>query len=136
MSGSYLCRLIPLKANKKMRLRSNPIAASLSLVCEYAGIAQLVEQLICNQQVVGSSPTAGFLSAGNEPPLPRTRGMASSRSVVRGITTDRIELAKIDAANLFAASSLVGARLHIGGGFASPLPKATLQGSTAPRKRG
>ena len=27
-----------------------------------AGIAQLVEQLICNQQVVGSSPTAGSLS--------------------------------------------------------------------------
>ena len=26
-----------------------------------AGIAQLVEQLICNQQVVGSSPTAGSL---------------------------------------------------------------------------
>jgi hypothetical protein len=25
-----------------------------------AGIAQLVEQLICNQQVVGSNPTAGF----------------------------------------------------------------------------
>jgi hypothetical protein len=27
---------------------------------ENAGIAQLVEQLICNQQVVGSNPTAGF----------------------------------------------------------------------------
>jgi hypothetical protein len=26
-----------------------------------AGIAQLVEQLICNQQVVGSNPTAGWL---------------------------------------------------------------------------
>jgi hypothetical protein len=26
---------------------------------ENAGIAQLVEQLICNQQVVGSNPTAG-----------------------------------------------------------------------------
>jgi hypothetical protein len=26
-----------------------------------AGIAQLVEQLICNQQVVGSNPSAGFL---------------------------------------------------------------------------
>jgi hypothetical protein len=26
-----------------------------------AGIAQLVEQLICNQQVVGSNPTAGSL---------------------------------------------------------------------------
>jgi hypothetical protein len=24
------------------------------------GIAQLVEQLICNQQVVGSNPTAGY----------------------------------------------------------------------------
>ena len=27
----------------------------------FAGIAQLVEQLICNQQVVGSNPTAGSL---------------------------------------------------------------------------
>ena len=26
-----------------------------------AGIAQLVEQLICNQQVVGSNPSAGFV---------------------------------------------------------------------------
>jgi hypothetical protein len=25
----------------------------------FAGIAQLVEQLICNQQVVGSNPSAG-----------------------------------------------------------------------------
>ena len=39
------------------------IAASLSFVFENAGIAQLVEQLICNQQVVGSNPTAG--SPGN-----------------------------------------------------------------------
>jgi hypothetical protein len=32
-----------------------------------AGIAQLVEQLICNQQVVGSNPSAGssLLSDGN-----------------------------------------------------------------------
>ena len=28
-----------------------------------AGIAQLVEQLICNQQVVGSNPSAGSLSS-------------------------------------------------------------------------
>ena len=27
----------------------------------FAGIAQLVEQLICNQQAVGSNPTAGSL---------------------------------------------------------------------------
>ena len=33
---------------------------------ENAGIAQLVEQLICNQQVVGSNPTAGsqFMTRG------------------------------------------------------------------------
>jgi hypothetical protein len=29
----------------------------------FAGIAQLVEQLICNQQVVGSNPTAGSSTA-------------------------------------------------------------------------
>ena len=32
-----------------------------AFVCGNAGIAQLVEQLICNQQVVGSNPTAGSL---------------------------------------------------------------------------
>jgi hypothetical protein len=34
-----------------------------ALVCArvFAGIAQLVEQLICNQQVVGSNPTAGSI---------------------------------------------------------------------------
>ncbi len=35
------------------------------VVTSNAGIAQLVEQLICNQQVVGSSPTAGSLSQGD-----------------------------------------------------------------------
>jgi hypothetical protein len=39
-------------------------AVSGGLTCarpSCAGIAQLVEQLICNQQVVGSNPSAGFL---------------------------------------------------------------------------
>ena len=36
----------------------------LSLPRNFAGLAQLVEQLICNQQVVGSSPTAGSSMAG------------------------------------------------------------------------
>ena len=31
----------------------------------YAGVAQLVEQLICNQQVGGSSPSTSSNSAGN-----------------------------------------------------------------------
>jgi hypothetical protein len=36
-----------------VRYRSEP---------RFAGIAQLVEQLICNQQVIGSSPIAGSLN--------------------------------------------------------------------------
>ena len=34
-------------------------AACINVRRLFAGIAQLVEQLICNQQVVGSNPTAG-----------------------------------------------------------------------------
>ena len=30
------------------------------LLSEYADVAQLAEQLICNQQVIGSSPIVGF----------------------------------------------------------------------------
>jgi hypothetical protein len=36
-------------------------AACINVRGIFAGIAQLVEQLICNQQVVGSNPTAGSL---------------------------------------------------------------------------
>ena len=46
-----------------MRLRIATIAASLRFVFANAGIAQLVEQLICNQQVVGSNPTAGSITS-------------------------------------------------------------------------
>ncbi len=40
-----------------MRARTWPPAGTVS----HASLAQLVEQLICNQQVVGSIPTAGSL---------------------------------------------------------------------------
>ena len=33
----------------------------LHLVYDYADVAQLAEQLICNQQVIGSSPIIGFM---------------------------------------------------------------------------
>jgi hypothetical protein len=42
-------------------LLANLIAVMVSAARE-AGIAQLAEQLICNQQVVGSIPTAGSKS--------------------------------------------------------------------------
>ena len=32
---------------------------------KYADVAQLAEQLICNQQVIGSSPIIGFVSEGD-----------------------------------------------------------------------
>ncbi len=32
----------------------------------YADVAQLAEQLICNQQVIGSSPIIGFVPSGTE----------------------------------------------------------------------
>ena len=38
---------------------STPSSATRRFTEVNAGIAQLVEQLICNQQVVGSNPTAG-----------------------------------------------------------------------------
>jgi hypothetical protein len=41
----------------------------LTVTCGvYAGVAQLVEQLICNQQVSGSSPLAGFIFTSRCPP--------------------------------------------------------------------
>ena len=33
-----------------------------SFSIQYADVAQLAEQLICNQQVIGSSPIIGFVS--------------------------------------------------------------------------
>ena len=33
---------------------------------EYADMAQLAEQLICNQQVIGSSPIIGFVPKGTD----------------------------------------------------------------------
>ena len=43
----------------KFSLRHEPFTCSIRLAFSEAGIAQLVEQLICNQQVVGSNPSAG-----------------------------------------------------------------------------
>ena len=40
----------------KVRILLHPLA---NMAC--ADVAQLAEQLICNQQVVGSTPTVGFL---------------------------------------------------------------------------
>jgi hypothetical protein len=49
----------------------------------YAGIAQLVEQLICNQQVVSSNLTAGSLSQRD------LRKLAGSMTVFSGVSVPR-----------------------------------------------
>ena len=46
------------------RLRHRPFTAVTGVQIpleSYADVAQLAEQLICNQQVIGSSPIIGFL---------------------------------------------------------------------------
>jgi hypothetical protein len=45
----------------KFSLRHELFACNIRLAVSKAGIAQLVEQLTCNQQVAGSNPAAGFL---------------------------------------------------------------------------
>ena len=42
--------------------RQSLITNQLLWKIEYADVAQLAEQLICNQQVIGSSPIIGFVS--------------------------------------------------------------------------
>ena len=43
------------------RLNSNFCKCLINIEIYFAGLAQLVEQLICNQQVGGSKPLASFL---------------------------------------------------------------------------
>ena len=67
--GSEPVQVAPLPASRvhgvmnprrilKIRLLANSITGMVTAARE-AGIAQLVEQLICNQQVIGSIPIAG-----------------------------------------------------------------------------
>jgi hypothetical protein len=47
---SFLCNFIPLKEENSLNVQME----------DYASVAQLVEQLICNQRVGGSNPLAGL----------------------------------------------------------------------------
>ena len=54
----YLC-VKKEKPNRHKVVRFRPKAPQIVGLGLHAGVAQLAEQLICNQQVVGSSPIAG-----------------------------------------------------------------------------
>src|SRR6476469_5323602 len=60
-------------------------SASINVRSIFAGIAQLVEQLICNQQVVGSNPTAGSFQF-------RFRSAFSKATADKLPITDRLRL--------------------------------------------
>ena len=50
---------------------------------KYADVAQLAEQLICNQQVIGSSPIIGFLDGFPSGQRGQTVNLLRNASVVR-----------------------------------------------------
>ena len=59
-AGCHSRNLLQQSANSGIHCFQHSGSAVTSLIEANAGIAQLVEQLICNQQVVGSNPTAGL----------------------------------------------------------------------------
>jgi hypothetical protein len=60
-AGRHSRNLLQQSANSGIQSFNIRVAPATSFIEANAGIAQLVEQLICNQQVVGSNPTAGSL---------------------------------------------------------------------------
>ena len=69
----------------------------------FAGIAQLVEQLICNQQVVGSNPTAGSKPTVGSNPTPSAIILRTNRKLLPWL--------------VFATTYFVFAYFHHGSGW-------------------
>ena len=63
--------------------RFEPYRSHLLFVFLYADVAQLAEQLICNQQVIGSSPIIGFLDGFPSGQRGQTVNLLATLSVVR-----------------------------------------------------
>ena len=66
-SGSVIacrCGSILLDGPRQSRAEPDYKSAVLPKAIPYADVAQLAEQLICNQQVIGSSPIIGFVPEG------------------------------------------------------------------------
>ena len=63
--------------------RFEPYWSHLNNKIKYADVAQLAEQLICNQQVIGSSPIIGFLDGFPSGQRGQTVNLLATLSVVR-----------------------------------------------------
>ena len=70
LSDSYIGSMVkrlrhrPFTAVTRVQIPLESLAihiTELIVVSRYADVAQLAEQLICNQQVIGSSPIIGFI---------------------------------------------------------------------------
>ena len=61
-NGSMVKRLRhrPFTAVTRVRFSLESLSKYFCIILSYADVAQLAEQLICNQQVIGSSPIIGF----------------------------------------------------------------------------
>ena len=56
----------PFTAVTRVRFPSGSFTDFAFVNKQYADVAQLAEQLICNQQVIGSSPIIGFVPKGTD----------------------------------------------------------------------
>ena len=63
--------------------RFEPYRSHLEVIASNADVAQLAEQLICNQQVIGSSPIIGFLGEFPSGQRGQTVNLLAVLSVVR-----------------------------------------------------
>jgi hypothetical protein len=95
-----------------------------------AGIAQLVEQLICNQQVVGSNPTAGSIVNQGGNPKRVTTCLATSWTLLmlQRPENSSFSLARPSAtpANQFFRQEIEGSNRLSGAAEKSRYPKARL----------
>ena len=57
--------------------------SKFNILALYADVAQLAEQLICNQQVIGSSPIIGFMDGFPSGQRGQTVNLLATLSVVR-----------------------------------------------------
>ena len=63
--------------------RSHSLCVNIIRHITYADVAQLAEQLICNQQVIGSSPIIGFMDGFPSGQRGQTVNLLQIASVVR-----------------------------------------------------
>ena len=71
ISQARLAKIKDFCSYRKLDSRKSKIFARIAISALCADMAQLAEQLICNQQVIGSSPIIGLYLFGRIPEWPK-----------------------------------------------------------------